>query len=90
MTPAEAWVWVRRNGWAWVRRSRKALVGAGVAGLGYYIGVRGDGVTLEEWWAAVLAALAGGGFTYLVPNDADVEQRRQEGEAPTAPGDAAV
>jgi len=78
--------------WAWVRRSRKALVGAAVAALGYYIGVRGNGVTADEWWAIALAALGGGGITYYVPNaqPAAVEQRRQTGEAPTTSGDAAV
>jgi len=46
----------------------KAIVGGLVAAYSVYLVVSPDGVTSGEWIQIVMAALAGAGLTFAIPN----------------------
>jgi hypothetical protein len=58
----------------------KAFAGAAVTGFGVYVGVRADGVTLEEWYLVVTATATALGVVYGVPNKAKDETVTVDGE----------
>lgn len=60
----------------------KALVGALTAGLGAYATALDDGITTQEWVTVAIAALAGGGFVFGVPNKDPEAQHQAESVQP--------
>lgn len=54
----------------WVHKRRKALAAAVIAGASVYLADRSGGMTGDEWWQVVGAALVAGGIVHQVPNRA--------------------
>ena len=55
----------------------KAVVGAVVAAAIAYLGAKDGGVNGDEWLQILVAAAAGSGFVYVVPNK-DPKARHQD------------
>lgn len=54
---------------AWVTKYNKTIAGFLVTGLMYWLKVKHNGVTGEEWMEILGSALSGGGLVWLVPNN---------------------
>lgn len=52
----------------WVKAHNKAIFGFLTGAVAMYLQVRDHGVTTDEWWEVLGAALAGGGVVWAIPN----------------------
>jgi hypothetical protein len=52
----------------WVKAHNKAIFGFLTSGVAMYLQVMDHGVTADEWWQVIGAALAGGGIVWVIPN----------------------
>lgn len=52
-----------------VTKHNKAIAGFLVTGFVYWLKAKTHGITSDEWLEILYAALSGGGFVWLIPNN---------------------
>lgn len=60
--------------WKNITRHNKSIVSALVAGIGLWLSSKDHGMTADEWYQVLLAALAAGGATWAIPNKPKVKE----------------
>lgn len=57
-----------KNVITWIMKYNKAIVGFFTGGITLYLSLKAGGMTSEEWFQVLIAAFAGGGIVFAIPN----------------------